>query len=276
MIRQASSASAFDPLANADESLQIVHEDSNNDIDTRIIRYSLNDGYEGAVESFRIITLGAWSSGLAIERSKPTWFTARSLNAISGLSPNADCQLLLYQSGSQVAACFPLSLADASSTLRGCSQGSDTVWLRSERDTSASAQAQCVLTWGPDNKLLEVIDACTAAAKKAVDASGKEASQGLLNGSVASPTWSLHETTKAIYCTWNSLGQDYRYSGVVQRLKALRSDGNLGYFESLLLDDGWQDVARSPENQNLRGLRSFGLRDGWLDEDIAIAEGEST
>jgi hypothetical protein len=275
LIGPKSTASAFNPLANADEGAEVLQEESNNNINTRVIKYSLTDGNEGEVESFRIITLGGWSSGLAIERSKPTWFTVRPLNAFTGLTTDVDCQLLLYQSGSQVVACFPLSLPDASSTLRGCMQGTDSVWLRSERDTSEPAQAQCVITWGPNAELLRVIDACTASAKKIIDSSGKQVKGSLSNEQSAKPTWSLHETTKAVYCTWNSLGQDYTYTGVVERLKALRDDGNLGYFESLLLDDGWQDVARSTENQKMRALCSFGVRDGWLDEDIPTSEGES-
>lgn len=227
------------------------------------------------MESFRLISLGGWSSGLSIERTKPTWFTARSLDAFNGLSPDFDCQLLIYQSGIQVVACFPLSLSDASSTLRGCIEGSDTVWLRSERETSRTAQAQCVVAWGPEDKLLEVIDACLDAAKLTIDKDGSQNDDALANGHVTKSSWSLHGTTKAVYCTWNSLGQEYTFSGVIGRLGSLKTQGGLQYFESLLLDDGWQDVARSPEIRNLRGLRSFGLRDGWLDEHLASEEGES-
>lgn len=256
----------------------MLDEQSQSNVSTRIIKYSLTDGVEGQVESFRIITLGGWSSGLSIERSKPTWFTARPLDRFNGLSTTFDCQLLLYQSGNQVISCFPLSLPNASSTLRGCREGSDSVWLRSERESSSPAQAQCVVSWGTDYDLLGVIDACTEAAKRTIDegAGQRTNRRPQVIDEVAEPKWSLAQASKAIYCTWNSLGQDYTYSGVVQRLETLRADGNLGYFESLLLDDGWQDVARSPENNNLRGLRSFGLREGWLDENISTLDGEST
>lgn len=154
-------------------------------------------------------------------------------------------------------------------------EGTDAVWLRSERDSSGPAQAQCVVTWGPNSKLLDVIDSCTATAKKSIDASGSPGSAIVSTNHSAESNWSLHETTKAVYCTWNSLGQNYTYSGVVYKLKALRGDGNLGHYESLLLDDGWQDVARSTDNQRLTALRSFGLRDGWIDEDIPTMDGES-
>jgi hypothetical protein len=236
------------------------------DIVARTLQFSLTDGDEGNIESFEIVTLGGFSSGLAIERSKPTWFTPRILNANSGLSPDFDCQFLLYQSGTQAVACFPLSLADASSTLRGCNQGSDTVWLRSEREKTGSANAQCVVAWGPDHKLLEVVHACLEKAKETINAKAPYGS-GIQVGSTSKPSWSLHETSKAVFCTWNSLGQDYTFSGVLERLKTLQKSNTLSYFEALLLDDGWQDVASSPENTNIRWLRSFGTREGWMDKE---------
>ena len=277
----ASSAGDFDPLSLARESAAEIIDStasssSTGDIAARTIRYSLTDGEEGKVESFRLISLGGWSSALVIERSKPTWFAPRLLDANNGLSTTFDCQLLLYRSGSQVVACFPLSLPDASTTLRGCIEGSDVVWLRSERETSNAANAQCVVAYGPEDRLLEVIDACISTAKDAINKSNPSESKALPNGHGESLQWSLHDTTKAVYCTWNSLGQDYTFSGVIKRLDSLKKQGTLHHFESVLLDDGWQDVARSPENQNLRGLRSFGLREGWLDESLTCQTGEST
>ncbi|KAK5454684.1 hypothetical protein LTR55_012130, partial [Exophiala xenobiotica] len=276
-VASTASADAFDPTANADQATEVLDEQSQFDIITRIIKYSLTDGVEGQVESFRIITLGGWSSGLSIERSKPRCFTARPLDRFNELSTALDCQLLLYQSGSRFVACFPLSLPDASSTLRGCSEGSDSVWLRSERENSSPAQAQCVVSWGPDYDLLGVIDACTAAAKRIIDESAGQRTnrQPEVIDEVAEPKWSLAQVSKAIYCTWNSLGQDYTYSGLVRRLEALRDGGDLGYFGSLLLDDGWQDVTVSLEADNPRSLRTFGLREGWLDEDIPTLDGQS-
>lgn len=274
VIKPSTSTADYDPVAKADETLEVVEEEREGDITTKTIAFALGAGHEGKVESFRMISLGGWSSGRAIERSKPTWFTARHLTPYSGLSPVSDCQLLLYHSGNQVVACFPLSLPDCWSVLRGCSEGSDTVWLRSERETARSAAAQCVVSWGPEHKLLEVIDSCTAQAKKIIDASAVQ-ENATESDRRAQSRWSLRDTVKPVYCTWNSLGQKYTYSGLVRRLEALRASGDLPYFESLLLDDGWQDVAYSPENQNLRGLRSFGLRNGWLDEDIKPLENES-
>jgi hypothetical protein len=76
--------------------------------------------------------------------------------------------------------------------------------------------------------------------------------------------WSLKNSAKLVFCTWNSLGQSYSVSGVFERLAALQAGKTLEKYEAVLLDDGWQDV-EVIEATNLRALRSFSTREGWMD-----------
>lgn len=276
VIKVASTARGSDLSLNPLQSLPssaIVEEGApagaQSDINVRTIKFSLVDDHEGSVESFQVITLGGFASGLSIERAKPTWFQTRTLSSNVELSPDFDCQLLLYQSGPNVVAVFPLSLSDASSTLRGSTDpdnGHNPVWLRSEREKTGPAQGQCVIAWGPSAQLLEIIHACIKKAKEAIESDTLQDEAPTKVTEIGKPSWSLQTARKAVFCTWNSLGQDYNLSGTMSRLEDLKTQGHLDKFESLLLDDGWQDVAFSPENKNLRCLRSFGLREGWYDE----------
>jgi len=161
-----------------------------------------------------------------------------------------------------VVALFPLSTASASCTIRGSTDGRNGVWLRAERDTSSSAEAQAVLASGREGQLLDVIEACITEARAILAKESVKMTNGIHEQD--DQLWSLKNSAKLVFCTWNSLGQSYSVSGVFERLAALQAGKTLEKYEAVLLDDGWQDVGVI-EATNLRALRSFSTREGWMD-----------
>ncbi|KAN0063010.1 hypothetical protein ACQY0O_004172 [Thecaphora frezii] len=75
------------------------------------------------------------------------------------------------------------------------------------------------------------------------------------------------------FCTWEAMGGTDRrpfLSKVVAAIESLEARFGAGCITSLLIDDGWQDVAYDPSNASHRGgLRSWALSSELLDIDDA-------
>ena len=90
---------------------------------------------------------------------------------------------------------------------------------------------------------------------------------------------STNELNNVSLCTWNALGPTFTLSSLLSWLSTLLDPKNtteelIDSFKEggVLLDDGWQDTLSfggregGPSwNEKLRGLRSFGVREGWFD-----------
>lgn len=95
------------------------------------------------------------------------------------------------------------------------------------------------------------------------------------------------EVQQLAACTWNALNYDhYTLSDVLPWLEGLKRPSSFSSdlesqrqphssplfssaLNTILLDDGWQDVVHFPDpvdpSKDRRGLRSFGLRPDWYD-----------
>lgn len=239
----------------------------------KILDYELPDtSKEGDIESFN---LGRPSHevlhALTLERSKRTWIESRIFTHLPELGPERDSLLLLLRTTSGVVVYFPIVTKDAIATVRGSMDGKPEVWLRSQREKEAGqAKATCIVGWGAEYELLKVIEDCVEAGRAIIG--GEDAEQQDNSGQAV--TAGLSTFTKPVFCTWNSLGQDYTLSGVLKRLQALEDSRTLEKIDSVLLDDGWQDVGPNLEagEMRLRCLRSFDTRKGWFD----VADDQAT
>ncbi|POW14352.1 hypothetical protein PSTT_03032 [Puccinia striiformis] len=69
------------------------------------------------------------------------------------------------------------------------------------------------------------------------------------------------------YCTWDSLGGEYKATDVLKMLDSFRDAGMMDAFDRVLLDDGWQDVVG-------RTLHGWGTNPNWL-SDLEIVTPDS-
>ncbi|GAA5872457.1 hypothetical protein JCM1840_006067 [Sporobolomyces johnsonii] len=224
--------------------------------------------------------------GLVIEQSSRTWFIPRPLpsgSPLTALSPSFDAQLLLLRSRPSLShplprllALFPFSTEHVCSTLRG---EDGTAFLRAEADSKAkpglALKGHLAAAWGLEgaSSPRELIAACVAAARSTL------ASRPYCPPDLSTPPARLEPQGLSL-CTWNALDAEagYSLSALLRWLDVVldpsKGDVHPVVAEAIkngggvLLDDGWQDVAgfREPGSEKeLRGLRSFGVKEGWYD-----------
>ncbi|GAA5935722.1 hypothetical protein JCM1841_003649 [Sporobolomyces salmonicolor] len=224
--------------------------------------------------------------GLVVEQSSRTWFIPRPLpsgSPLTALSPSFDTQLLLLRSRPSLShplprllVLFPFSTDHVCSTLRG---EDGTAFLRSQADSNVepglALKGRLAAAWGIEgaSSPRKLIAACVAAARSTL------ASRSYVPPDPSTPPARL-EAQGLSLCTWNALGAEkgYSLSSLLQWLDVVLDPSKGGVHPrvaeaiknggGVLLDDGWQDVGvfREPGSEKeLRGLRSFGVKEGWYD-----------
>lgn len=229
---------------------------------------------------------------LILELLRPTWYEPRLLSSphpLSHLSPSYDAQLLLLRSlpnssspHRNLIVLFPFSTTNVSTSLRGdFNQDGSKLWLRTTRDSSLSdAKGHLAVAWGPEGTLRNLIEQCTTIATETLLAPSSSSSS-----TSAPPPSTLTETQFQGLgaCTWNALGPTYTLSSVISWLTRLKNPLQSSplvssAIDTVLLDDGWQDVITflDPVDgvDDRRGLRSWGVKEGWFDVEIKGEKGE--
>ncbi|GAA6054886.1 hypothetical protein JCM3770_004268 [Rhodotorula araucariae] len=249
------------------------------------------DGDKAKFDLTWLVNDEQWSDAEAVvwEQSVRTWFQPRLLPRIAPLaaiSPSVPAQLLVLRSSPtrahplpQTLVLLPFSTRDACSALYG--DGNGGLQLRAERDASeGEVKAHLALAYSsgaPGAPALTALLANVGAAARAV-ASGAAYTAPPALPSTA--TGRLNEPKGLGLCTWNALSSEgaYTASAVLAWLDALLDPAAADALvpaaaKTVLLDDGWQDVAsfvdfdaRDAAHGERLALRSFqcDLRD-WYD-----------
>ncbi|SCV72336.1 BQ2448_3873 [Microbotryum intermedium] len=237
--------------------------------------FELQDGQSNAIQSFDLdITAQDWGEGVVWERSERIWFLTRQLQSgspISSLSTEFEGQLLFLRGKPSsetpippILVLFPFTTDQVMSTIRG---GDNKVWLRCMRDTGASGvRGHVIVGQGVDGELEELVAECIKTAKKEL---GVDLAQALVN----SPESTAESSQGVRVCTWNALGmQSYKLSDVLKWLDVLLSPSKssplfAASLDTVLLDDGWQDIKQAPGRPGRlqQTLHSFGVRPSWYD-----------
>lgn len=214
-------------------------------------------------------------------------------NVVSNLSPKFDGQMLYLRTAAtrtqpipQAVLVFPFSTTTVCSALRG---GDSSLWLRCTRDSSASdVSGHVVVAWGPadasqidsDGGFSNLLNRCTTLARNLI----KNEDPFWRELELQYPPVDVDESSlqSLSVCTWNALNYDhYKLSDVERWLDDLKdpkvsSDLFASAVETVLLDDGWQDVDVFRDvvdgSKDRRAVRSFGVKREWLGE-VVDAEG---
>lgn len=249
-----------------------IYVTSPDEDDIKVLRFALNPGSEGDIDSVCLGTIAGCTSGSAVVRTKPTWFESVYLPSLHQLPSLQDTQLLLIQTDDATTVILPVSLSTSAATLRGDLNGSGQIWLCATRESSdEKGEAFCIVASCQQSRRVNTVARCVQVAGRLVDEHSVNAAQD--DGSPFSEAPEAQFDTSALrFCTWNSCGPNYALSDVLDRLEQLKSAGDLDKYDSVLLDDGWQDTT------DARTLRSFGLKTGWddVESDNASDLGEST
>ncbi|KAK4046881.1 hypothetical protein OIV83_005777 [Microbotryomycetes sp. JL201] len=243
--------------------------------------FGLSNGRSGDVQSFKLKHNAKnllHANGLVLERTERTWITPRQLygrDCVAGLSPEYDGSLLYIRAPPsndeptpQSVLIFPVSTTAVCSSLRG---GDSSVWLRCTRDSpSNDVTGHVVVAWGSDQQFSTLLQRCISLARNVIK--------------TQDPFWQQLETRYPplepqglqglTVCTWNALNYDhYKESDVEQWLEGLTDETKTSALfsraiETVLLDDGWQDVEVFLDtvdgSKNRRAVRSFEARKEWL------------
>ncbi|PLW18311.1 hypothetical protein PCASD_18520 [Puccinia coronata f. sp. avenae] len=183
---------------------------------------------------------------LAFERSKPVWFTPRPLIHLTELSTSLDTVLLVLAdpSHNRLAVMFPISTKQQYSTIRSTSTSPLTICTEYSKDIHSPITL--VLITGPCSQLSRMMAVASGAANH-------------------SPNQSQEYTPRGLgYCTWDSLGPEYKLSQVLTILDSFQAAGIDQTLDRVLLDDGWQDVSG-------RALAGWDANKTWLDSSSSLA-----
>ncbi|SGZ08560.1 BQ5605_C030g10802 [Microbotryum silenes-dioicae] len=260
--------------------------------------FALQDGESNAIESFDLdIAAQDWCEGVVWERSeyvrlficslfvepgltvfhnfnfRRIWFLTRQLHSgspISSLSTEFEGQLLFLRGKSTsesptppILVLFPFTTDQVMSTIRG---GEDKVWLRCMRDTGApGVQGHVVVGRGVDGDLEKLVAECVKVAENTLS--------GDLDQAMVKAPKEAEPSQGVRVCTWNALGyQAYKLSDVLKWLDVLLSPSTssplfAASLDTVLLDDGWQDIKQAPgrPGRTQQTLHSFGVRSTWYD-----------
>ncbi|KAH9457874.1 hypothetical protein MJO29_004999 [Puccinia striiformis f. sp. tritici] len=187
---------------------------------------------------------------LAFERSKPTWFTPRPLLNLSEISNSLDTQLLIIGDNDQLAIIVPLSTNNQSSTIRATPASPITICTEySNHSSDDDRPVEIVVITGHSSHLRRMM--------KSLDRTSADQQSGEL----------LRKPRGLGYCTWDSLGGEYKATDVLKMLDSFRDAGMMEAFDRVLLDDGWQDVSG-------RTLHGWGTKQTWL-SDLEIVTPDS-
>ncbi|KAH9457852.1 hypothetical protein Pst134EB_010164 [Puccinia striiformis f. sp. tritici] len=161
---------------------------------------------------------------LAFERSKPTWFTPRPLLNFSEISSTLDTQLLIIGDNDQLAIIVPITMNNQSSTIRATPASPITICTEySNHSGDDDRPVEIVVITGPSSHLRRMM--------KSLDRTSADQQSG-----------ELLQSQGLGYCTWDSLGGEYKATDVLKMLDSFRDAGMMDAFDRVLLDDGWQDV----------------------------------
>ncbi|KAM0750833.1 hypothetical protein T439DRAFT_325885 [Meredithblackwellia eburnea MCA 4105] len=265
----------------------------------RVARFKVGEG-EGGEDGVKIIKLSAENlpelkefmkreqeegkiKGFTLEQSERPWFIPRLFTlptsdssdfaietALSPLSPSFLSQLLLLHSTSSNSnlLLIPVSTKSFSATL--VKDG-----LRCVPDSPANdGEAFCIVATGyGDVPLRQLMDRAIGAASEIW--TNEEGSNSEVKGTqqLEKQPWGPHGVT---WCTWNALGPDYTLYSVISSLKSFFAPSSPpSHFplaiDTLLLDDGWQDVRTFADpgpyepGRERRGLYSFAASSRWLE-----------
>ncbi|BGP45721.1 hypothetical protein JCM10450v2_001551 [Rhodotorula kratochvilovae] len=225
------------------------------------------DGDKARFDLSQLVEGEQWSEAEAVvwEQSVRTWFQPRLLPRVAplaGLSRTFPAQLLVLRSVpsrarplAETLVLLPFSTREAASALY--SNGNGGLELRAERDSPAvdgeQAKARLALAHSSGAPGSPSLGALLAAAGAAARATASGESYAAPSATVAAAE--LNEPKGLGLCTWNALSSTsegegaYTASGVLAWLDALLAPSRAGgallpaAATTLLLDDGWQDVA---------------------------------
>lgn len=193
---------------------------------------------------------------LAFERSKPTWYTPRPLLKFSEISSSLDTQLLIIGDHDQLAIIVPISTNHQSSTIRATAASPITICTeysnQSDDDDRPAVHSpvELVVITGPSSHLSRMM--------MSLDRTGTDVQSRDLH----------REPIGLGYCTWDSLGGNYKAIDVLKMLDSFRDAEMIEAFDRVLLDDGWQDVVG-------RTLHGWGTNQTWL-SDLTLKDPSSS
>lgn len=239
-------------------SLSLVSESSSGSASAKLFSFTLPGSQTSPVASFSLPSPTGTAYGFALERNKPTWYFPKHLSSLADLSSKLDNQLLVLSrpSHEQIVLAYPVSTPEVVTVLRGDGKGG--VALRAEREA---------LKQGKDGKAYVVLGKAPASALADLLAAAVTLGRSASTKSHRAPAPALADLQALRYCTWNSLGPQYSVKKVIKALKSFEEEGKFARaIDTVLLDDGWQDVGERPEVGGT-GLRGFGAKKGWLDVD---------
>ncbi|KAM0792656.1 hypothetical protein ACM66B_002437 [Microbotryomycetes sp. NB124-2] len=256
-----------------------------------VASFELSQGKSGDVQSFKLKRDAddlEHANGLVLERTERTWITPRQLfghECVTGLSHEYDASLLYIraspssvQPSPQSVIVFPVSTTLVCSSLRG---GDSSVWLRCTRDTPADdVSGQVIVAWGSsDDEFSTLMQRCISLARNVIKSQDSFWQQLETRYPPVEPTQELQGLT---VCTWNALNYDhYTESDVETWLTGLFDKHKTSSLfshaiETVLLDDGWQDVDHFLDtvdgSKNRRAVNSFEARQEWLGSSSGLKE----
>lgn len=226
-------------------------------VSAKLFSFTLPGSSTSPSASFSLPSPTDTSYGFALERNKPTWYFPKHLSSLSHLSSTLDNQLLVLSRPAHdgIVVVYPVSTSEVVTVIRGDGKGG--VALHAERESlkqGKDGEAFVVLAKGPASSLVELLAASVTLGRSA-------------SASDAAPTPKLEDLQALRYCTWNSLGPQYSVKKVLKALESFEEKAGFARaIDTVLLDDGWQDVGERPKVGGT-GLRGFGAKKGWLDVD---------
>ncbi|CAH7666930.1 raffinose synthase or seed imbibition protein Sip1-domain-containing protein [Phakopsora pachyrhizi] len=203
-----------------------------------------------------LIQPGIPLQGVAFERSKPTWFNPRPFRSIDELSSRFRTQALILAIPSsatvQADSCLvilPISGEKHQSFIKSTKQSTITFYATGSVNDNLE-RLQLLVLVGPQSWLNRIFLTAGQIINKTPPIPQVESSDLMVR----------RPHQKLRYCTWNSLGTNYNLKEVIRALEDLESSQISPYIDSILLDDGWQDV-----NHDSKTLSGWGLKLTWSD-----------
>lgn len=221
-----------------------------------VLSFHLSISGTDSVECFKLLEGGsAVSGGVVWERSKSTWHTSRSFQCFDDISGQFASSLiaLQLQDIDKVAIIMPVCTQVANVSLL---RDKDLLIAKVHQYCSPNgAEVRLCIVIGPKQDLHKLIRRCWSAAR----AQERFMDSPLLLGS-----------NGLGFCSWEALEAGLKRPSLYSLIEVLdklekRAPGSI---ISLLIDDGWQDVAKSDSRPSKGRLSSFDL-DSDLINDVS-------
>ncbi|GAA6064490.1 hypothetical protein JCM10212_002610 [Sporobolomyces blumeae] len=275
-------------------------ESSSGEAGVKIGKFRLEAGQDNVEVDLTNEVVAAWNvdgaemEGLVLEQSSRTWFVPRTLprpHPLAHLSISFTAQLVLLRAlpspstpTSKLLVIFPFSKTETTTALVG-REGYERRQIVARIEREGLGRDEEGHGWVVVASGVEGQDSFDSLIARAVDTAYSNSASRLSNGTSTRGD-GLNPIQDVSLCTWNALGPTYTVSSLLSWLDSIVSPENVTpeLIDTIkkgrvLLDDGWQDTAefeagdgRKLRGNELRGLKSFGVRDGWYDLDGGSTE----